>query len=333
MNLLAILGLDIGGANLKAAHSSGKASQMAFDLWKDPAGLAKALDQLVRFFPPCELLAVTMTGELCDCFESKRQGVLQILEAVAEVAGQTPVLVWQTTGRFTDLAAARADPLPCAAANWLALAACAGRLGSALLIDIGSTTTDIIPLRDGVPVPHGRSDPDRLRHHELVYTGVLRTPVCSLLGTAGAAELFATMQDVYLVLGKLAEDASNLRTADGRPATQAAAHARLARMICADLETSTPTERLQLARLLEQRQAEAIRHALDQVAGELPPPLDAVVLAGCGEFLARQVLDLEPKLVVGRIISLAEEWGPVRSQAACAHALVLLASAGASVEA
>jgi len=69
---------------------------------------------------------------------------------------------------------------PGAAANWLALATYAGRLaprGPAVLLDVGSTTTDVIPLQDGTPVPRGRTDPERLESKELVYTGVRRTPL------------------------------------------------------------------------------------------------------------------------------------------------------------
>jgi probable H4MPT-linked C1 transfer pathway protein len=322
----AILGLDIGGANLKAAHTSGAALSRPFALWRQPASLSRALAALVRDCPAADEWAITMTGELCDCFASKREGVRHILDAVAEAAGPTPVAVWRTDGRFADLAAARLDnPLDVAAANWLALAAWAGRLvpsGPALLIDIGTTTTDIIPLQDGKPIPAGRTDPERLRQGELVYTGVRRTPVCALGGGNSqlAAEWFATTQDVYLVLGLLAEDPSDTDTADGRPATIACAHARLARMLCADLETSSSDERLALAREVEHRQVHMIRRAIGAVTRRLSGPPETVVRAGCGEFLARAAcagLD-------ARCISLSSSLGVALSQAACAHAVAIL---------
>src|SRR5262249_4723112 len=158
--------------------------------------------------------------------------------------------IWRVDGRFVGLERARSDPLLVAAANWLALGAFAGRFapaGPALLIDIGSTTTDLIPLYDGTPVPRGRCDEERLRCHELVYTGVRRTPLCAFLGSGGAAELFATTLDVYIVLGDLPEDGNDRNTADGRPATRAAAHARLARMRCADAESCSEEETRKLA--------------------------------------------------------------------------------------
>jgi probable H4MPT-linked C1 transfer pathway protein len=331
---MSVLGLDIGGANLKAAHASGVALLRPFDLWKDPAGLTNALRQLLADSPPFERLAVTMTGELCDCFESKRQGVHAILDAVEAAAGSVPVRVWQTDGGLVEVATARANPLRTAAANWLALAAFAAHFaakGSALLIDIGSTTTDIVPILEGKPIPEGWTDPARLASRELLYTGVRRTPLCALLGSDAATEWFATTLDVYLVLGKLPEDEQDRHTADGRPATRSAAQARLARMLCADLESSTEEERRNLALRVCNRQMMLIREGMERLACRLPGPIGTVILAGSGEFLARAALEMPAgsgsRLPASLpIVSLAEKLGPVTSAAACAYALAVLAS-------
>jgi probable H4MPT-linked C1 transfer pathway protein len=322
-----ILGLDIGGANLKAAHADGPARSQPFALWKNPRELSHALGRLLSSLPRYDRLAVTMTGELCDCFATRREGVQAILDAVEEVAEGKPVRVWQTSGRFATLAAVRADPLQAAAANWLALAVYAGRFvpaGPAVLMDIGSTTTDIVPLCDGRPVPRGRTDAERLQCQELVYTGVRRTPLCALLGAAGAAEWFATTHAVYLLLGDLAEDANDADTPDGRPATRAAAHARLARMICADTETTSEAERVRLAEQVQSWQCRLLGHALAAVASSLPERPATFLLSGSGEFLARKVLALLPDSFA-QCISLGKRLGPEISQAACAHAVAVLA--------
>jgi probable H4MPT-linked C1 transfer pathway protein len=329
-----VVGLDIGGANLKAAHVNGTARLQPFALWKNPAALPDALRSLLRELPAFDLLAVTMTGELCDCFASKRDGVHAILDAVEAIEGTAPVRVWQTDGQLVDIATARARPLQTAAANWLALATYAGRFapsGTALLVDVGSTTTDIIPLDAGKPIPRGRTDPERLRSRELIYTGVRRTPVCALLGPDGAAEFFATTQDVYLVLGKLPEDATDRDTADGRPATVPLAHARLARMVCADLETSTEADRRELALRVCNRQALLIRQAMEMLAGDLHEPPLTIILSGSGEFLGRAALelpldDLSRLPPTERISSVGDKHGKEISQAACAYALAVLAS-------
>src|SRR5262249_59450212 len=109
------------------------------------------------------------------------------------------------------------------------------------LVELGQTRIALIPLWEGEPRRKGRTDPERLKARELVYTGVRRTPVCALMDGDGMAEFFATTLDVYLVLGRIPEDRSDRDTADGRPATVDFAHARLARMLGGDSEM-TPRE-------------------------------------------------------------------------------------------
>src|SRR5438445_5470671 len=102
-----VLGLDIGGANLKAAHSEGTARLVPFALWKAPQRLGEELRCVITSMPRFDLLAVTMTGELCDCYESKRQGVHAILDAVEEAAPGAAISVWRNDGRFVDMPTAR----------------------------------------------------------------------------------------------------------------------------------------------------------------------------------------------------------------------------------
>ncbi len=335
--LRSILGLDIGGANLKAACADGAARSRPFALWQHPEQLGAELAALLRQLPPFDLLAVTMTAELCDCFDTKREGVNRVLDAVEASANGKPVLVWTTEGRFVPVGPAREEPLSVAAANWLALAAFAGRYcpaGPALLIDIGSTTTDIVPLLDGVPVPTGRNDLERLAAGELVYTGVSRTPVCAVLPEvvwrghtfAPAAELFATTRDAYLLLGDVPEAPDDVNTADGRPATRSYAHARMARMVCADAEVLALDDALAIARQVRQAQEKLLREALAVVSGRLPGLPSCAVLSGSGEFLARRVLaEAAPRTTV---LSLNEQIGVEASEAACAYAVAVLASEG-----
>lgn len=321
------LGLDVGGANLKAAHSGGQAVSRPFALWKDPSGLPDALRDLLRGLPPANGLAVTMTGELCDCFAGKAEGVCAILDGVEAVTEGRPVRVFGTDGRFRSPSEARAEPLRAAAANWLALSTFAGRFaprGPALLLDVGSTTTDVVPLLDGRPVPAGRLDPERLASGELVYTGVRRTPLCAVLGPDVAAELFATTLDAWLVVGGLEPDEADGNTADGRPATPRHAHARLARMLCADLETSTEAQRLALAEEAVREQSRRIAQGLGRVVGRLPGPPRTVVLAGEGAFLAERVVREAPWARECRVVRLREMLGAAVSQAACAYAVAVL---------
>lgn len=331
-----ILAFDIGGANLKAADGRGFAVSRFFPLWQEPNELADALAALTADAPPADCFAVTMTGELADCFETKADGVGHILAAVERVAGDRRVLVYRTDGRFVSAAQARNEPLAVAAANWHALARFAGRSmvrGTGLLIDIGSTTCDVIPLIDGMPAAQGLTDVERLASGELVYTGVIRSPLCAVVAALPwrgrqvpvAQELFATTLDAYLILGDLPEDAAERQTADGRAATCACARDRLARQICADRTMFSDDDARAAAAAIARTQLSKIAIAAQTVIRRLPAPPSTVVISGQGEFVARRLLDKLQWDVT--VVSLGEKLGSVVSQAATAHALAELAGA------
>ena len=331
------LALDIGGANIKAADGLRYCAIEPFPLWRHPQRLAEALRNVIEAAPACNHIAATMTGELADCFENKEQGVRHILQALSSAAGGRPIDVYQTSGQLQPLDTALGEPLLAAAANWHALARFAGRFaanGAALLIDIGSTTTDIIPLCDRHPQAAGCTDTERLLCGELLYTGVERSPVCSVLGYLPyrrqlcpvAQELFATTSDAYLTLSELPEEPDNRNTADGRPATRDAARARLARMICADTTSFDEADAMIAAEAIRRQQTERIARAVAQVVARQQQSPASVVVSGAGEFLARCVIE-QMNLAV-RLVSLGDELGPALSQCAPAHALAVLAREG-----
>jgi hypothetical protein len=333
------LAWDVGGANLKVADGRGFGATATFALWREPQRLTAALANLLRSAPPAERFAATMTGELADCFETKAQGVRAIVAALEETAAGRPLLVYRTDGRLVDAATARQSPELVAAANWHALARFAARYlegRPGVLVDIGSTTTDIIPIVDHRPAATGHNDTDRLVSGELVYTGVKRSPVCAIArsvpyrgGTCPLAqELFATSWDVYLVLGRLPEEPASTSTADGRPATREAACRRLARSICSDRQTFDERDAVAAAEAMAAEQAALVRRALMRVIERLPTSLECFVVSGEGEFLARQIVaEVAPGATV---ISLAERLGPALSQVAPAHALAVLAAESAA---
>ena len=331
------LAFDIGGANLKAADGEGFAVSQPFPMWEDSRHLVDALRGLVALVPRVSHVVSTMTGELADCFSTKPEGVEFILNALSVAADGRHTRVYLTNGRLVSLRTALKQPLLAAASNWHALAKFAARYvpeGVGLLMDIGSTTCDLIPLVDGQPVSIGKTDTNRMINGELVYTGIQRSPVCAisqLVPWRGrkcplAHEVFATMWDVYLTLGDLPEEPNRKDTADRRPATKAAAHARLARAICADREIFSESDALAIAEALAQAQLRKIAAIAVQLIARLQQPPHTVVISGGGEFLARRVLD-ELKLK-SAVISLTRELGPELSQCAAAHALAVLAREG-----
>lgn len=338
LETMQIIGLDIGGANLKAAGVDGAAVSRPFAIWREPERLGQELSALLSQLPVADAVAVTMTAELADCFGTKDQGVRRILDAVTDVAAGRPVVVWQTGGEFVSVEDAVEIPRLVAAANWHALATFAGRLtgeGPAVLLDVGTTTTDIIPLADGVPVPRGLTDRERLECGELVYTGVVRSPVCSVVSqlTVGgrpvevASELFATTGDVYLLTGDRDENPGDRDTANGLPATRAAAAGRLARMICCDTTEIDDAELLEMAVEIAGRQYERIALAVDRVLEQAfgPDVCNTVLLSGSGTFLTRRLAGSHPRLAAARPVDLDECFSSPVATAACAYATARLA--------
>jgi len=327
------LALDIGGANLKAADGLGHARAYAFAMWREPRRLAQQIRAAIAEAPPCDHLAVTMTGELADCFASKADGVRFILQAVHDGSDHRHCRVYLVDGRLVSPQVALTAPHLAAASNWHALARLAGRhapRGLALLVDVGSTTCDLVPLREGQPAARGTSDTTRLIAGELVYTGVERSPVCAVLASTTyrgqtcpiVHELFATMRDVYLVLEKLPEVPGDTHTADGQPATRDAAVLRLARMIAADRTTFDTQDARRLAEDAAQAQSRLVSQAIQRIVTEHGRP-ETVVLCGHGEFLAREAL--AQSLPEVPQVSLTEVLGPLVARCGPAHALAVLA--------
>jgi probable H4MPT-linked C1 transfer pathway protein len=188
-----------------------------------------------------------------------------------------------------------------ASANWHACAAMIARdAPDALFIDAGTTTTDLVPLKGGAVAAQGYSDGDRLAMRELVYTGVVRTPVMAVARTAPfngrmqgvAAERFATMADVWRLLGKLPAGADPYPTPDLKGKSKQESAGRLARMLGRDAAAVDFKAIVDLARYFADRQlAEIEAAALALVAREDLAAEAPVIGAGCGRFIARHVAE------------------------------------------
>ena len=184
-----------------------------------------------------------------------------------------------TAGELVSLAEARERPLDVAAANWVASALAVAALHpDALLLDVGSTTADVIPIAAGRVAAEGRTDLDRLLAGELVYTGALRTGLAAIAPRVPvrgrwcpvASELFAISGDVHLILGHLAPEAYTCPTPDGRPATVECARARVARLVCADMEQLSVAEVETIAAYLHGEQVGQIEAAARRVRSRIP---------------------------------------------------------------
>ena len=298
-----VIGWDIGGAHLKAARvRQGRVDavvQAATPLWLGLDSLEAAFEAIGAELGLADRHAITMTGELCDAFPSRREGVVGLAAIAAKrLAPAVPSLYAGRAG-FVGLEEAAAHALDIASANWRATAeVVALRAPDALMIDIGSTTADLIPISAGRIAATGYTDAERLASGELVYTGMARSFVMALTDRApfrGAwtplmNEYFASAADVHRILGDLPDGADKMATADGREKTVEASRARLARMIGREAEEGAASEWNGLAAFLAEAQirqiadAAALRLSRDDVALDAP-----VVAAGVGEAMAAEV--------------------------------------------
>ena len=299
-----IIGWDVGGVNTKAARVDSRggdspefrAVSAPYELRRDPSALVPTLVRLANELacPEGSPHALTMTAELSQLFRTKRDGVAFILDSMATAFPGQPLHVYTVDGQFIGPEEARTRPLEVSASNWAATARLVGRLvPDAILIDIGSTSTDIIAIVGGRVEAVGRTDPARLSSGELVYTGALRTPTEALARevplwggrAAVSAEGFALTGDVHLWLGRLAPEDYTVPSPDGRPATRQFAGERLARIVCGDREMLDETAIDAIARTLADAQVELVAAALERVLQRWPLVTTAVV-TGLGDFIA-----------------------------------------------
>jgi probable H4MPT-linked C1 transfer pathway protein len=301
-----VVGWDIGGAHVKAALlRRGRvldAAQWPCPLWQGTEHLQRVLAAAHERWPASDRHehAVTMTGEMVDLFAHREDGVGRIA-ALLDATLPSPRFFAGDAG-WCDAANVGGQWPQIASANWLATARHAalvfdGREG--LLVDIGSTTTDLIAFRHGQVLCRSRSDLQRLAQGELVYHGVVRTPLCALarrVAWRGLAvnvmnEIFATTADVYRLTGELDPAHDQQASADGAAKDAPHSRARLARMIGLDERDAVADEWLTLAHAWRHEQVAELRGQVERVVaahgiGGSP----VAVAAGCGAFLVPDLL-------------------------------------------
>ena len=357
------VGIDIGGANLKAAHTSGWSRSAGFAMWREWRTLGISLGKLLDECPAFSGVAVTMTGELADCFATRAEGVANILEQLTSILPASMVRVYCVDGTWKTVSQSASDPWSVSASNWHGLARFAIRFigaRSCLLVDTGSTTTDLIPIRNGQIELEARTDSQRLQAGALVYTGIERSNVAAIINDVtlfGSLcpvmnEQFATIRDVYLWLRELNDEPDNCETADNKPATRNAARYRLARIVGEDGSTLSDTDIDRIAEQIAEAQTKLISKAFAKLSASAtkkqskqsknsavqapkgnnssPHVFECIVISGHGDFLVESALaacgwD-------GERIRLQELLGPELSRCAPAYAIATLASEELSEE-
>jgi probable H4MPT-linked C1 transfer pathway protein len=310
-----VIGLDIGGANTKASFIETKDSTMQelrtaieyFPVWKNRKHqLPKVLEKLKKAVAGSTVLdgvGVTITAELSDAYQTKKEGISHVLDCVTDVFGDDTTFVLDVETNLLSVEDARKEPLKVASANWAATGWMISQLiKDCIVVDVGSTTTSIIPVINGEVTAEGRTDLEKLQNGELVYSGSLRTNVAAIVdsipvkgkATQVSSELFAQSGDINLILGNIGKAEYTAETCDGRGKTRKEAIARLARVVCADTDMLTEQEIVDMAKFVYDRQVEQIAGGLKQVYERTKSHLreKTVVVTGLGRnFLARKAAE------------------------------------------
>lgn len=319
-----IIGWDVGGAHLKAAYmQNGKLVQILqvpCALWRGLNQLEAAIEQVLQAFGAQPAVhAITMTGELVDLFVQREAGVKAISQLMqAKLHGIKRFYAGALAKDFTAFVAIDAVDQywqQIASANWLASASFTaqqlvqyGQKENGLLIDIGSTTSDFVAIVNNQPLCLGFSDAARMHTQELVYSGVMRTPLMALAQqisfehklTGVAAEQFATTADVYRLLDDLSTADDMTETADGLDKTPLASARRIARMIGRDVTDAPMSSWLALAQAFKLQQLERLKNvAVLHIARISAAQQEAqtqqkvrIIGAGAGSFLAQEIAQL-----------------------------------------
>lgn len=294
-----IAGFDIGGANTDLAVIDFKGDEIKnievnfayLPMWSNNNDLSQVLINLIEKICPIseiDAVGISMTAELVDAYDTKKDGVLDVVMKCEETFN-CPIAYVCIDGMLSKEEIEKA-PLKAAAANWIATAQIATLISdNCIFIDIGSTTTDIIPIKNGHECAIGKSDFERSATGELVYTGTLRTNLTSFLDKVElngkefrvSSELFAQTADIYTVLGLIDEDDYVCDTFDGEGKSKLDCAKRIARILCADLEMLNESDIIKIAKFAHKKQVQQIADGLKQVCDA--QNLDLIITTGLGK--------------------------------------------------
>ncbi len=300
-----ILGIDIGGANTKITklntNNSYTIDHIYFPMWMKNNELINLLSKYNNNNNKISKIALVTTAELADAYKTKKEGIENILNSVEEAFPNKEIYIFDVNGNFLTVEEGKKKYMDISASNWTATTEFIKKefnLNDFLLIDMGSTTTDIIPVINGNIVAN-KTDLDRLINKELLYVGTLRTPVSFLtneiifkgIKTNMSSEYFAITGDINIIMNKISENEYSCDTPDGKPANKEHCKIRLSKVICSDLEQITNNEIENLAFQLYEKLINLIKYNISFVLKKYNN-INNIVITGLGEPILLDALKL-----------------------------------------
>jgi probable H4MPT-linked C1 transfer pathway protein len=300
-----ITGWDIGGAHLKVAQCDLQGQllhsiEIPCPLWQGIEHLQQAIQTAQQQLGAQQALAaITMTGELVDIFADRQTGVTAILDCVTQFIPDEQCIVYAGEAGWFSPSKAKEHWQQVASRNWQASAVFAAKqVEQGLFIDIGSTTSDIIPIQNNQAIPNALTDFERQANSELHYAGAIRTPLIAIAHQAPfdgktirlAAEVFATTGDCWCLLDELDPLSIGDSSADGQTWQPQDCARRLARLLGTDAHHYPMEHWQQLAHWFAQQQIAHLLTACETVlaAHTAITPNAPIIGAGIGRFIVKQ---------------------------------------------
>lgn len=308
-----LVGIDIGGVFVKSAtvKYSGsereivKTERNAFNFRINNYNLREALTkELYLHADPKEVdgVVVTITAETVGIFNTLEEGVVIIADICARAYKDITLGFIAVDGRIHTIEDVLKAPLDFASANWVATSSLASRfIKDGVFIDVGSTTSDIIPIVNGEVSPEGKTDMYRLFSGELIYAGLLRTYIQCLVnklpfrnGWIGlSSELRCFTAHVYVYLRQIRELTMH-HPFSGKPISIKRSEAKeaIARSVCSDSTILSDEEVYDMANYIYEQQVSKIVDSIKKIkASKWDTYVElSYVIAGSGAFLAREAV-------------------------------------------
>ncbi len=223
------IGWDIGGAHTKYTVSFESKDVVECriihcELWKSLSKLEDIIENVnFKYKKKFNIInLITMSAEMCDIFCSRKKGVKSILSLFEKrdfinhiYTKDNEILKLQGFKKYSS----------CESTNWMVIADYLKSFDKNIVaIDLGSTTTDLVLIKNHICVNTRYDDYSGLNTGELLYTGVLRTPIYSVTNSIVLnkktyniiPENFSTISDIYRLLNIIKNKSDYTNTADGR---------------------------------------------------------------------------------------------------------------------
>ena len=290
-----IIGWDIGGAHIKAAKidfnkKTSKTKQIYSPIWKNLNYLKKSIKLIKKKLGKTNYHAITMTAELSDIFPDRKKGVNHVVNLSSKILGEKNIFFYSKKN-FLKKKLAIKKPFELNSMNWHATASFVSNFfPNCILVDIGSTTSDIIPIKNKEIISKDVSDYQRLKSNELIYLGVLRTPIQAVERKKNLInENFANLSDVYRVLNKIPSTFDLLPTLDRKTKNKHDSARRIARIFGKDYKKNHFLKWKKIAYQIEGEHLKILKSVIKKIEKKNFLKKVPIIGAGIGEFLVKKI--------------------------------------------